>query len=477
MDKCDMLRGQRKTRLLLLLGLLIALSFLRYALLRAVHQARAQKSTPDSKGCRILSRKFGEKATNRTRIICNQEQKFANGQKCCYTNIFGVFGDDDSFRLGDACRPMEELLVPESGMQLRGNDVPEFIRVSCGSDENVHFRPFVPFKDQVEERCNKLPKRPHQVSVLLFIIDSNSRWGAEQEFPSTMDTLRRMSAVTLKGQSVVGDDAFANLVPLLMGQAVDELDDVCGWPSPRPKRPKFDQCPHLWRSFAEQGFRTLFADLPTQAAIFNSQEGGFASPPTDYYPRPFFLAAEGTSGCVGRRTEASVLLRYVQTFVRRFASSRYLAVVRVARSAPDQALSEALKTLRRRKQLENTVLVVLTAGEIPPKGAVEEFLPLVSISFPAWFESKFPAAMTNLRKNSEDRLTTPFDLHQTLKDLAEPSRTLNAAHLSQRQAELSNLSPRGVSLFLEISDWRNCSVAHVPRRWCPCLNPKPGLID
>ncbi|CAB3383273.1 Hypothetical predicted protein [Cloeon dipterum] len=292
-----------------------------------------------------------------------------------------------------------------------------------------------------------------------------------------METLRRMSAVNLKGQSPVGNDAFANLVPLLMGQAVDELDDVCGWPSPRPERPKFDQCPHLWRSFAEQGFRTLFADLPTRAAIFNSQEGGFASPPTDYYPRPFFLAAEGPSGCVGRRTETSVLLRYVQTFVRRFASSRYLAVVRVARSAPDQALSEALKTLRRRKQLENTVLVVLTAGEIPPKGAVEEFLPLVSISFPAWFESKFPAAMTNLRKNSEDRLTTPFDLHLTLKDLAEPSRTLNAAHLSQRQAEISNLSPRGVSLFLEISDWRNCSVAHVPRRWCPCLNPKPGLID
>jgi hypothetical protein len=67
-------------------------------------------------------------------------------------------------------------LLPESEMENRGYQVAELIRVSCKkpghdeewvNDEYVEYRYFVPVKNDVEERCNEIPKRPNQ--VLFFI--------------------------------------------------------------------------------------------------------------------------------------------------------------------------------------------------------------------------------------------------------------------------------------------------------------------
>jgi hypothetical protein len=63
-------------------------------------------------------------------------------------------------------------LLPESEMENRGFQVAELVRISCNkpdrdeqwvNDEYVEYRYFVPVKDEVEERCNEIPKRPNQV--------------------------------------------------------------------------------------------------------------------------------------------------------------------------------------------------------------------------------------------------------------------------------------------------------------------------
>jgi len=73
---------------------------------------------------------------------------------------------------------MDELLLPESEMENRGNEVAEMVRISCGkpdkdenwvNDDYVEYRYFVPVKEEVENRCNEMPKRPNEVNSLIKI--------------------------------------------------------------------------------------------------------------------------------------------------------------------------------------------------------------------------------------------------------------------------------------------------------------------
>lgn len=52
------------------------------------------------------------------------------------------------------------------------------------------------------------------------------------------------------------------------------------------------------------------------------------------------------------------------------------------------------------------------------QGQMEERLPFVIITLPKWLKETYPVAAANLKKNVR-RLTTPFDLHETLKDLLD----------------------------------------------------------
>lgn len=74
--------------------------------------------------------------------------------------------------------------------------------------------------------------------------------------------------------------------------------------------------------------------------------------------------------------------------------------------------------------------------------------------------------MRNLRRNSR-RLTTHFDLFETLKDLSNVDKGIisneklqkRSADLKEREATL----PRGISLFLEIPGERTCDLAGIER--------------
>lgn len=74
--------------------------------------------------------------------------------------------------------------------------------------------------------------------------------------------------------------------------------------------------------------------------------------------------------------------------------------------------------------------------------------------------------MRNLRRNSR-RLTTHFDVFETLKDLSNVDKGIisnekiqkRSADLKEREATL----PRGISLFLEIPGERTCDLAGIER--------------
>lgn len=119
---------------------------------------------------------------------------------------------------------------------------------------------------------------------------------------------------------------------------------------------------------------------------------------------------------------------------------------------------------------------------------MEERLPFVYISFPDWFHRRFPTAVANVRRNARNRLTTPFDIHETLQDLMEPAARLEPEVLRSRINEMlpknatdakqdKILPKKGISLFLPISETRTCKTAHIPPHFCTCQESVPVPID
>jgi hypothetical protein len=79
---------------------------------------------------------------------------------------------------------------------------------------------------------------------------------------------------------------------------------------------------------------------------------------------------------------------------------------------------------------------------------------------PLWFKAKHPKFIDNLITN-QNRLTTPYDLHMTLKHIIE---------LSGRAEKLPQASscPQAQSLFEIVPPNRSCEDACIEFHWCAC---------
>lgn len=144
----------------------------------------------------------------------------------------------------------------------------------------------------------------------------------------------------------------------------------------------------------------------------------------------------------------------------------------------DEFLISTLDWLNQRGDFNKTVLILMSDhgirwGEIRDhlQGQLEERLPFLYFVLPTWFKVKYLRAYQNLLKN-QNRLTTPYDIYYTLKDLLDPS-SLETNTLMRRELILKNLisqekPPRGISQFLPIPASRNCEMASVPDHYCTC---------
>ena len=83
------------------------------------------------------------------------------------------------------------------------------------------------------------------------------------------------------------------------------------------------------------------------------------------------------------------------------------------------------------------------------QGKLEERLPFFSFTFPSWFESKYTEAYNNFKENAH-RLTTPFDVHETLKNI-----------LHFNGVGMGTLENRAISLFKKVGYTRICEIQQV----------------
>jgi hypothetical protein len=130
-------------------------------------------------------------------------------------------------------------------------------------------------------------------------------------------------------------------------------------------------------------------------------------------------------------------------------------------------LTETLQFLHKNDFLKKTILVLLSDhgmrwGGIRNtiQGRLEERMPMNFWIFPQWFSEKYASAVAEFRKNAQ-KLTTPFDVHETLKNILEMDA------VNQRSRQQSKIT-RGISLFRPIPNNRTCESAAIAEHWCVC---------
>ncbi|XP_049802996.1 uncharacterized protein LOC126237173 isoform X4 [Schistocerca nitens] len=510
---------------------------------RLAAQSSAASFAVDTAGCRIPAlqawdpqvRRFVEPPPHidcgRPRLVTSDDARLyirrerlrwynvSSDFGCCYRRFWRSDGDPKHYSHGvdDAITMAEECVPFESGTDVSGE---EFVKVECRSPTNgsVVFRDyhaFVPLKPRVEERVVNLTdvgdddesfsERP---SVLIVGIDAVSRLNFHRQMNGTLAELRRLGAIEMLGYNKVGDNTFPNLVPVLAGMSEAELRNAC-WPNDKVA---FDDCPWLWKTFHAAGYRSAFGEDAPWMGIFSYLKVGFVLQPTDYYLRPYMKLSEDDVGhkkpmnaklCTGSRLTAEVLLEYVGRLGRALLTCRRRVWalfwgaslshdILSYPAAGDRLYVRLLRDLERCGALNRTIVVVMSDHGIrwgaireTYQGRLEERLPMLSVLLPAGFQQRYPAAAANLRRNAR-RLSTPFDLHRTLLDVAHAPRGLDADSLRVRSraaaeaaasADSSQQAARGLSLFTELPAARTCASAGVEPHWCTCQESRPVSTD
>lgn len=366
-----------------------------------------------------------------------------------------------------------------------------FVRVECIINNdlvNKDFYSFVPKYYRYRGK-NAIPMK--NVSVLVLGIDAVSRLNFRRQMKDTYSFLiETIGAVEFLGYNKVADNTFPNLMPVLSGKSEHELTKTC-WPDDSYT---FDRCSFVWDYFKKAGYVTGFGEDASWMGIFQYCKRGFNRKPTDIYLRVFNRAYENELGherrlnayiCVGPKLNIELLLDSVKKFVlllegklsfgffwENSLTHDYLNLPKYGDSIYKTLLEELLK----KRIFETTVVFVMSDHGIrwgtirsTYQGYMEERLPLLIVSSPRWFRQKFQLAWANLKKNRL-RLTTPYDLHETLKDLKNLTR-LEDDVVNERSKSIGKGNkklPRGISLFLPIPPERTCRDAGIDEHWCTC---------
>ena len=360
----------------------------------------------------------------------------------------------------------------------------EFIRVACYGTEGsllyTNFHALIHRKPDVEKRCgnqSRLFKEKHKrrLSVIMVGVDSVSRLNFVRQMPNTRRfLLKNLSAIELLGYNKVADNTYVNLVPMFAGKFVSELpwDETMNTP--------FDRYNFIWKNYSHRGYRTLYAEDAPKIAIFNYAKEGFHKAPADYYLRPLSLAMEEHGSiwntnhdCVGPRLETQVVLTYMSDFLDTFKKGLLFAFSFITRlthdgvnkvGAADDPYYNFLIDLHKKGHLEDSALIFFSDhgmrfGAIRETyvGKLEERLPFMVLVFPTWFRKQYPKLYNNIQINRY-RLSTPFDIYETLADILNLQKTPRDSSVMQR----------GISLFSEIPEERTCEHASILEHWCTC---------
>jgi hypothetical protein len=332
---------------------------------------------------------------------------------------------------------------------------------------------------------DKFSRRSQKESVNVFLmgIDSVSRLNMIRAMPETYMHLQNNEWFELRGYNKIADNTFPNLMAILTGKNLSEIDATCNW----RKVGELEKCVFAWNDYKNAGYATAFAEDEAKINTFNYYETGFVHPPTDHYLRPFSLAIEkdlhiiykhDLKFCVGYQHYADHVYNYGFDFAQKYINNSFFGLFWTNSfshedlsmvSAMDTKVKFYLEQLEVRGILNSSIVIFFSDhgmrfGPIRNHftGWLEERLPFFFIWLPQHFRDQHPDIVNALRVN-QDRLSSPYDFHVTLKHILKLSGGFDE--------EPSAIScPTCQSLFTELPFNRSCADAGIDRHWCTCVN-------
>lgn len=422
-------------------------------------------------------------------LLCTYEPFY---RKNDFTN--GFSNQKVSFRFGDVVKVIDEFIRVVCRVNGRTKDFYHdyhyFVQSKSTSSEMGENNSAA---NEPDESVDDETKKTTPMSVMIMGLDSLSRLNFHRRMNDTVDfLLNELRAIELFGYNKVADNTYPNLMPTLTGLDENELVTAC-IPT---KNHTFDRCHFIWNVFKQKNYVTAYVEDMASLGLFQYLRRGFTTQPTDYSLRPVMIEMEhhianhksvNTHLCMGGRRTFDVLMEYAQKFVSFmttrskqahfsfFWTTSYTHDYLNYPTLIDTDFSQFLRTLHMTGALDNTFLILMSDHGIrwgsfrsTYQGRMEERQPFLYLVPPKWFPEKYPAAMRNLVRNRR-KLTTPFDLYETLRHLAE-IEALETPTIKLRAKELRETEPmpRGISLFLPIPSSRNCYNAEIAPHWCTC---------
>lgn len=344
-------------------------------------------------------------------------------------------------------------------------------KLSSGKEVTNYLARAVPQQDVIDESSRMRQKLRQQgknkglgLNVVMLGFDSVSAANFRRKMPKSINFLKRsLKTYFISGQTIVGDATTPALTAMLTGLYEKETPEGRqGYDNSAP----IDKWPWIMNLYKEHGYVTMMGeDDPTMGA-FNLRLRGFEDPPAHHYARPFWLALEeryerDEPGLCSRSTfMVNYTLDYVLSYFEAYPSTPKFAFAFMSYlthahpnhlSYADNDIVRLLRTFVDRKYHDNTVIILF--GDHGSRnddvrntmqGKLEERLPWLSISVPAWLEKKYPD-LTSALEHNQYIISSPFDVHATLR------------HVLTYPEE-----PRGEktqSLFRKLNYTRTCSEA------------------
>lgn len=325
--------------------------------------------------------------------------------------------------------------------------------------------------------------------MLIIGLDNVSRLNLERSMPKTTNHLRTSGWTELQGYNKMGENTYPNLMAILTGMNSSRSYKTCA----PTKSFGLDNCPFIWSAFRNAGYVTAYGEDSTPISTFNYMKVGFVNPPTDYYLRPYLIAAEnhlpqklhlGTIRyCTGPEPSADRILNYAMEFARTFVGAPYFGFFWTNTmshddmngiSSVDDHILDLIKRLDKDGILNDTMVVFLSDHGIrygimreTLQGWYEEKLPFNFVWLPEWFRDENPESFEALRSNGRS-LTSPYNLHETLRDVL-----IRAGGEPQR----GDSCPQCQSLFSPVPPERGCDDVGVSHHWCACTAFGNGIIN
>ncbi|KRF84091.1 uncharacterized protein Dvir_GJ12972, isoform F [Drosophila virilis] len=405
--------------------------------------------------------------------------KKGSALSCCYMGVERASETDVNYT---SCQKFK-------GSAQLSNSTDSII-VKCKTDKErvyINGHPTVPERVAVRERLERWAHKDRSrrvPSVLMIGIDSISRVNLIRAMPKTAQYLYDEDWFELAGYNKVDDNTFPNIMALMVGYNLTNAMKHCN----PYKVNGLDKCNFIWKLFQEHGYVTAYGEDAIKINTFNYLKKGFQQPPVDYYLRPYLSAAEkllggnivlGLPHCVGFETEAEHVYNYAQEFAKRYRNDSFFGFFWTnthshsdisQTSSMDDYLRGYLQRLVAQGTMEHSIVVFFSDHGLrfgPTRatwsGHLEERLPFLFIWLPPFVRQTHPEFVEALRQN-RNRLTTPYDLHMTLKHILT---------LSGRSGSLKSLGgakdcPQCQSLLLPVPLNRSCQDVAIEDHWCTC---------